>query len=99
MNKDCPHKAKYSVKAIEDGPLAAVTSSDLLGFFGSINAITVDDEGYTEVKSKKKLQGRTVEPSGGVTGAIGVLSFEAAAGTPNRGSPLHGGHIGIRKFN
>jgi len=33
MAKDCPNKAKQAIKAIEDGPLAAITPGLLNGFF------------------------------------------------------------------
>ena len=95
MAKDCPMKGKAPIKAIEDGSIAAITNAVAAGAFNGF--FCVDHEGYETVRNHKR---RTYEPSGGVTGAIGVLSVEAAAETPSgvRGSPLHGGHIGIGKF-
>ena len=80
----CPKKPKGSsgpVRAIEDGALNAITASALNGFF------CVDHEGCQAVPSSRRP--RTNVPSGGVTGAIGVLSAEALSETPGR--PLQKG--------
>ena len=82
MSRDCPNKGK-SIKAIEDGPLAAVTAMDLSGFFGSISL--VDNEGYKTVQRRtSSIAGMPPRPLPGVTGAMGVLSVEPAGETPGQ---------------
>ena len=81
-------KGKAPIKASEDGSIGAIASAVASGAFNGF--FCVDHEGFETVRNHKR---RTYEPSGGVTRAIGVLSVEAAAETPDRGSPLHGGGI------
>ena len=96
MAKDCPKKGQRSIKAIGDGPLAAVTNAITAGALNGF--FIVDEEGFETVRNSKGRP-RTFQPPGGVAGAMGVLPVEPAGETPgcsqsksgNR-SPLHGGH-------
>ena len=85
MANDCPKTQQRPIKAIEDGPLAAVTSAitagDLNGFF------IVDEEGFATVRNSKG-RSRTFQPSGGVAGAMGVLPVEPPGETPGRKKTL-----------
>ncbi len=92
MAKDCPQKGNGPINAIEDGAIGSIATAVASGALDAF--FCADHEGYKDARNRKK---RTYEHSGGVAGAIGVLSVEDAAETPVpsiRGSPLHGGHSG-----
>ncbi len=87
MARDCPKEPQgptRHIKAIEDGPLAAVAEVLASGVFNGF--FVVYNEGYQTVGKGERRN----EPSGGVAGAMGVLPVEVAAETP--GQNVQEGH-------